>query len=424
MIVQKFSSLVTLRSISIVLLTSLLLIIPTLVRSGSAPGFQIPEPTGPYKVGTRYLYFADTSTPDSYTPNPNDYREISVQFWYPAKVRRRATPIPYLNMEAVEHFSKYYNSDPEQNRPLAEASTHAYLNAPVDKRGAPYPVILYSPSSQMSENTALFQELASHGYIIAVVGSPHWVIIRFGNKGENVLLDKNDDSNQKMWAEENLPEVNSTKEELTAAPTLEAKVDAQRRLNQLMPLEIADIRLWAGDLSVVIDKLEELNTGKGFFSGKIDLDAIGSIGFSKGGAASGQFCVTDDRCLAGVNLSGFMFGDIVERNVSKPFMILEGIEPWCENCRPICDVIYSYAENSAYILQVRNARHGNFSDWSLHEILKEFGMLGPIEAQRMIQIQNTYVLAFYNRHLKDHRAPLLDAPSSEYPEVLLQARHP
>jgi predicted dienelactone hydrolase len=392
--------------------------------SAVPPGFQLPEPTGPYTVGTRYLYFYDTNTPDDHTSDPNDFRDISVQFWYPAKVHRKATPVTYLNKEAAEYLSRYYDRDPEENRPLSEARTHAYLNAQMDKRGAPYPVVLYSPSSQMTENTALFQELASYGYIVTVVGSPHWVIIRFGDSGEGVFLDKSDEYNQAMWVEEYLQEVNDTKEELTTAPTLDAKVDAQRRLNQLMPLESADIRLWAGDLAAVVDKLEELNTGNSFLSGRIDLDAIGAIGYSKGGAAAGQFCVTDDRCRAGVNLSGFMFGDIVDRNVAKPFMILESIESWCENCQPICDVIYSYAEESAYILQVKGATHASFTDWNLHEVLRELGMLGPIDAQRMIHIQNTYVHAFFDKHLKSLPMVVLDGPSEDYPEVVFESRHP
>jgi len=40
----------------------------------------------------------------------------------------------------------------------------------------------------------------------------------------------------------------------------------------------------------------------------------------------------------------------------------------------------------------------------------------------MQRIVNTFTLAFFNKHLKGEHAPLLDAPSPDYPEVRFRSR--
>ena len=43
----------------------------------------------------------------------------------------------------------------------------------------------------------------------------------------------------------------------------------------------------------------------------------------------------------------------------------------------------------------------NFSDWSLAGgFLKLVGLVGPIDGHRFVELQNRYVLAFFDRHLR------------------------
>jgi hypothetical protein len=48
---------------------------------------------------------------------------------------------------------------------------------------------------------------------------------------------------------------------------------------------------------------------------------------------------------------------------------------------------------------------------------------GKVEPARAAQIVNAYALAFFDRHLKGEEVPLLDGPSSDYPEVELETRN-
>jgi len=89
------------------------------------------------------------------------------------------------------------------------------------------------------------------------------------------------------------------------------------------------------------------------------------------------------------------------------------------------DSVYNNANGTCYGLYVNGTRHHNFADeniWS--PMLRNFGLLGSIDGYRMLQLLNDYVLAFFNQHLKGVDSPLLDGPSSTYPEVTFHVKNP
>jgi hypothetical protein len=47
--------------------------------------------------------------------------------------------------------------------------------------------------------------------------------------------------------------------------------------------------------------------------------------------------------------------------------------------------------------------------------------LGTIRGRRMWRVTSDYLLAFFDRHLKDIPSSLLDSPSRDHPEVRLGA---
>lgn len=77
-----------------------------------------------------------------------------------------------------------------------------------------------------------------------------------------------------------------------------------------------------------------------------------------------------------------------------------------------------------YSVMVRGAKHTDFIDWSLLP-LRPWSLakrsLGKIEGQRMGRVTSDYLLAFFDRHLNDAPAPLLDDPSPDHSEVVLGA---
>ena len=186
-----------------------------------------------------------------------------------------------------------------------------------------------------------------------------------------------------------------------------------------MPTEVSDLRLWGEDIGFVIDELKEMNSKTGFFKGALDVNRIGLMGYSKGGAAAGQYCLTeDDRCKAGINLGGFMFGDIVKKNLKKPFLIMEHIEPWAPDGRPIGELFFERAESSAYMVLTKNALHGDFVDITMaKKYIKPEGIVGPIDGEKFLKIMHYYVLAFFNKYVKGVPGAVIEDLSATYPEV-------
>ena len=59
---------------------------------------------------------------------------------------------------------------------------------------------------------------------------------------------------------------------------------AQNALNDARPVAISELKQWSIDTGFVLDQLAELNESGGFFDEQLDLDRIGVMGFSLGGA--------------------------------------------------------------------------------------------------------------------------------------------
>lgn len=171
--------------------------------------------------------------------------------------------------------------------------------------------------------------------------------------------------------------------------------------------------------------MKEMNSKTGFFKGALDVNRIGVMGYSKGGAAAGQYCLTaDDRVKAGINLGGFMFADIVEKNLDKPFMIMTHIEPWAPDGRPIGELFIERAESPAYMVAFRNALHGNFCDMTLaKKYVKLEGIVGPIDGEMFLKIMEYYVRAFFDKYVKGVPGVVIEDLSVTYPEVIFKFRN-
>jgi len=392
-----------------------ILFVIILILPLEVPMFRIPNPTGKFKVGSSILFFRDTARIDAFSPEKNRFRELSVRVWYPASPGNQEKTMPYMQRDEARYQAIYEKEAVFMLSHFKLIKTDSYLNAEPIK--GIFPVIFYSPSGSIVDNTTLLQELASHGYIVFSVCHPYWNAFHYDELGQVVQFDVDNAHYKSIWEQENSSEVIKTKEEITNAKDLQSKKAAQQLLNEYMSEEVADIRLWAGDISFILDQIEgQALTGEAIFD-NIDTSKVGAIGFSKGGATAGQFCVTDNRCKAGINLSGFMFGDAVEKPFTRPFMIMESVEPSCTDCDPICDVFYKNSLDAAYMVRINGARHGNFTDISL------MGRIGPINGRRFLKIQNDYVLAFFNQYLKGEPSDLLNDSALKYEEVVFKSRN-
>lgn len=348
----------------------------------------LPAPTGPYQVGTTFYHWVDETRDEVFTDDPGDKRELVVRFWYPANVEAGTPPVtyfPYGKVEAsgfVAAQGDFVASVPAEQ--VALTTIDSYLDVPVSDAQPSYPLLIYSPGWPGTDSmaTAQLQELASHGYIIAAINYPYvsgWTVFPDGHMVTSSIPDSMLD--------------------------LSLEVGAQ-------------------DQVFVLDRLEELNAGPAGerFSGRLELDRIGTMGASWGAWVTGMGCALDDRLGAALFMGphGTLPKAVVEASLDVPTMILdpEGEAPTIEG--------FASMNGLAYRLDLNGVSGLNMADFLLWPGMLESlpaELVGQVEPSRAVQVVNVYALAFFDRYLKGEASPLLDGPSADYPEVDIESRN-
>jgi len=386
------------------------------------PVLVLPDPTGTYAIGTQYLFLTGNG------------KEISAQVWYPAAlIPPNTEPEPYwVN---ADELSKIFTKRVSLLMSLPSywlthyslTKTHSYLDAPISNDKNLFPVVVYSHGFFFginNDNTALMEELASHGYIAFGIAHPYdspffiypdKTIKAFGYRNE--LLFKQ------------LQEFTADKHLFSLMEKLKETEDPSEQLEILEEIKSSDttiswregLRERIGDVRFLIDEIEKMNRGgSGMFTGKLDLDRLGIIGLSYGATTTYGVCLLDKRFKAGVNMDGFTpAGGMLKDDLTQPFMFM-----YSENNHGMNDFFYKKAENTTYAITIAGAAHSNYADLSLvGGFQKLTGQLGRINGNRCIRIISDYVLAFFDKHLKGNDSGLLDGSSPDYPEAEFKARN-
>jgi len=404
---------------------SSLLVLDILFLQWFVPLFKLPQPTGPYPVGTRYFYYVDTSREEMFTEQPGDYRAVSAEVWYPASPEKTSKIKCYMQSapEISPAFGAFLGMPPFVFSHLCKIKTHSYLDANILAGSGPYPVLIFSHAfaGNIVQNTLLMEELASHGYIIFSVGHAYETPFLYREDGSVVVFDPKNKAYQARLVEIDDPASNIIKSEVLTTLDL----DLQGRLYSQLMLRnsnlVASVRTWAEDNQFIMDQMASMNQPEGIFAGQMNLERMGILGHSMGGAAAGQTCFVDARCKAGVNIDGFQYGDVLNGNLKQPFMFLYSASTQVLN-KNINDVFYDQVQNDAYSLVINGATHEDFSDLPLYFRMEILG--APVENRdpmRFQEIENAYILAFFDQYLYDQPSLLLAGPANEYPEVTFKS---
>ncbi len=364
-----------------ILVISMLVVTPTLFLDNILPVFTLPDPTGSYNVGTVTFDLTDTNRNETFTENPDDHRRILIQAWYPADDVSGYSAAPYvydqqsfgIGIQQSFGFPSLIVSH------VSLVTTHSYEGAPVSQDETSFPVLLFSHGygGFVMQNTVLMEEMASHGYIVFSIAHPYEAAVTIFPDGTAIY-----------------EATQETLEQIT---------------NSLV--------IWAEDTMFLLDQLEISDNDNipSIFNGKLDFSRIGAMGHSFGGTTAEEVVLIDPRVQAGISFDTPHIGHSLDMNLTKPFMLLFGQDYGNPEMN---DTVYLRSQSTCYGIFVNGTRHYNFADvqiWS--SLLKLFGWLGPIDGYRMLEIQNRYVLAFFDEALKGTDSSFLDGPPTEYPEV-------
>jgi hypothetical protein len=386
------------------------------LKSRSLPN--LPPATGPFAVGKVTVHWVDESRIEPLSPN-HEPREVMTDIWYPAEPSN-AGPADYLDAVAYEQaigaegFQKFFREASENLR--QGVRTHAFAAAPYARSAKQSPVLIFSPGGGMVRElyAAQFEDLASHGYVVAAISHPYDAIVTLFPNGRQI------DYSEQRWPK---------------PPSLEGEAN----LNQLE---------WhANDIRFALDELSRVNLAGSSglpFAGHLDLTHVGAFGHSFGGIAAAHACQLDRRFKACLNEDGVvakrpLFLDVRGWAMDQAFMLVLHDPP----TRPLTDEQVAQMrmprERVEAILKrldadqeaaLRNTGKGSYlvrmrSEKTSHMDFSDLPLLGAhqrADAEKRAAILATvrsYTLAFFNKYLRGMKSALLDeAPTNQFIETV------
>jgi dienelactone hydrolase len=366
------------------------------VPDGRGPTPYLPEPTGPYPAGIASVWLTDTSRPDPWVSGVNA-RELMVSLWYPAVPwdGRRARYMTPAESE-LQLTSRGITGIPPDT--LSTVETNAVSDARPTGRQHSLPLVVLSPgfTNPRSTLTALAEDLASHGYVVAGIDSTYESHATAFPDGRVTTSLAREARQRGFWEKE--------------------KVAAGR----------------AADVSFVLDELTGAHPA---WPGAalIDPSRMAMAGHSLGGAATVAAMVADSRVRAGIDMDGSTAVPIPEEGLSRPFLFLGkqsnytpgrgGAVTTLRDWKLLRGAVITWERDWELLtgwkrwLVVAGAVHASFTDLALLADQTGIDIGAGLSGARSLDITRAYVRAFFDQHLRGRPQPLLDQPSPRYPEV-------
>lgn len=344
---------------------------PAAAAPAESTTLSLPAPTGSSAVGRTTFALTDSGRADPWVPEAGP-RRLMVTLYYPA-VRGTGSRASYMDITEATALVDFAQLGPEFT---AERLAGARTWSRVDARPQPgrRPLVVLSPGFMVPRHTltALAEDLASRGYVVAAVDHAYEsVATRFPG---GVL------------------------------PCAACELPGQ--------IGIAPIALnRAVDLSFVLDELRH--------NPLVDERRVAVVGHSMGGDAAATTMRADSRVDAGVNMDGPM---LPADPVHRPFLLLGTLDDHHPggDFDPSWDTVWPSMTGWRRWLTVTDADHFSFTDLDLlvHQAGVDLPM--PLDPARAIQLTRTYVAAFLDRHLRGIPQQVLAGPVADFPEITFQ----
>jgi len=362
--------------------------------AASAPlQLTLPAPTGRDQVGTVSLHLVQNGRQDPWAPGRA--RELMVNLTYPARHADRYPTAPYMTPGAWASF--------EHNQGIPAGSvivpqTAAHEGAAVDRRHGGLPVILFSPGFQgdRTQDTALVQDLASRGYLVATI--------------DHTYIDDE-----------------------VEFPDGRVAQPAPRQISIELAERVKDVEFVLDELTAIDHRQNPdadhhpLPHG---LRGALDLNRVAMFGHSGGGTTTYVTMLDDPRIKAGIDMDGKVIPQsVLGSTLNRPFLLL-GREDHTRDSDPSWAQFWNDSTGWKRDFRLQGSQHLSYSDaeFLLPQAASVIGLtpddlkalIGTIDPARAFTVESTYVDAFFDRHLRHHDEPVLDGPSSQFPEMVFE----
>ncbi len=392
--IQRVTSVLIIRrslAFLLVLLLPIAVVLPSIIP---IPNF--PEPTGANKVATTSIHLIDTNRKEVYGRNKGQPREFMVQFWYPTS---NDANIKYARASFLPHAEKASKTISERLGLPSFFLDHAtlltsysYENAPISTQIGKMPLLIFSHGyeSVRGQSVTLMEELASHGYIVASMEHTYGASVTIFPDGRIEFIDRD---------------------------TLSGEGEEYDRSARRLGLQ------WQKDIEFLVEKINQNDVSSQVTKGvlaKIDLGRVGLFGHSTGGGVATRTCKYVD-CNAVVGLDAW-FGPVplayVSAGSDKPSLFLMS-ENWSSEKNTAWIDTFIDASPASGWYSIEGTKHFDFSDISfLSPLTNTIELTGDIDGHLAQTIQRSFVLNFFNHHVKGESVIQTNDLALDFPEVI------
>jgi predicted dienelactone hydrolase len=388
----------------------------------------LPLPTGSWHVGRITYDWVDSTRAPFLDSTETGHREVLVDVWYPTTTREGSAPylpnIADFRVAMSDSVARWRFSPEYAAIESGALRTRATEGAPVQCPSGGCPLLVFSHGGGVDRSlyTAQYEDLASHGYIVAAVahtGDTHRVVFPGGRSiGATALAP--------------VPEPPEWKSMPAWRRGFAQSVARANQGRRVLRVEAADIRF-------VIDRMTRLGVASGSaFASKVDVTRVGALGHSAGGMAAALACQLDARIRACLNQDGAMANlpfdrDAAGRTMPQPFMYITRtyVRP-VDSDSALTVLEMTRAENDSLLnslqfrpdalladmpggawrvtIRISGTTHMAFSDEPL--ILAAGDSVKTRAALQALRVTNVYTRAFFDTTLREAPGTPLDRPPS------------
>lgn len=413
------------------------------------PVWPLPKPSGQYAVGVRTFELDDARRKGVFAAKPDEPRRLLVRVWYPAQ-SVSGDPVPYFT--AAEMKSTVPSIGDTVGMPfffayVRHVKTNSYADAPLLTGANSLPTVFYSHgyTSFLNQNTALMEDLASHGYVVFSVQHTYDSAATTFPNGDVAPTDP------ALTAPAANESSRPSQADAFGGDTLDKRLDAALAFQEFAVkngdrIANASTRTWVADRIFLHDTLQnDPPESVADIARAARLDKVGEMGMSFGGAISGEICMIDPRCAAGVNMDGGNFPfSAFNADVPAPFLMFHSDpanlykvmdRPLPANGVPRSFNEFSYeriatagSRPDVYRISLKDTQHLGLSDssWFLGQPLAA-PLFGTAPANIMLGAQNDFIRGFLDKHLRgeandfpakqlaDYKGAVIVIPNTDLP---------
>jgi predicted dienelactone hydrolase len=371
-----------------------------------ASTIELPAPGGPLPVGRTRWLVTDPSRTDPFNQRP---RQIEIVAWYPTSAAGARGPYFTSGLDEVRSLATMFGNRTSMDA-LGDVRVYATDGAAPRQGDEKLPLLLFSHgyTGVPAASTTLLEDLASAGYVVLSIVHPFEASASTIDGGVVTTLDESGRLREPIqailaeWKDEDrvLADVTSARGESDQVRLLRAYLDTLHHTTTMT-------RRWVDDVRAVVSRLSALPRDDtiGRVIARADTARYGVFGHSMGGVMAGEYCLTDKRCAAVLNLDGSpQYGSMIDARLARPLLMAYSARPGRLGAS---DAIYKRAASRYYRVDVDDTRHLDFTDMVMWPALRERHATGSIAPDRAIAATRAIVREFFDQELRSRRSKLL-----------------